>query len=337
MIGNFLLIPIVISFFMTFFLLPFWIRKTREIGLVWEDMNKINSGNVSGSGGIIVLFGFVVGVLIFTAGSVFFSANSPETLVKILALTSSVLILSLIGFIDDLFGWRKGGLTRKSRIVLVFFAAIPLVAINAGKSSMLLPILGEVDLGIIYPLLLIPVGIIGAATTFNFLAGFNGLEAGNGILIISALSLVSYLSGSTWLAIAGLCMVASLLAFLIFNFYPAKIFPGDSLTYSVGGLIAMMAILGDFEKLAVFFFIPVIIEFFLKVRGGLVKQSFGEPQAEGSLKLKYEKIYSLNHLAIYLMKRANIRPTEMKVTLSVWLLQILVIVGGFSIAGRNLF
>ncbi|HIF03136.1 MAG TPA: glycosyl transferase family 4, partial [Nitrospinaceae bacterium] len=33
----------------------------------------------------------------------------------------------------------------------------------------------------------IPLGIVGAATTFNFLAGFNGLETGQGILIFSGL------------------------------------------------------------------------------------------------------------------------------------------------------
>ncbi len=50
-------------------------------------------------------------------------------------------------------------------------------------------------------------------------------------------------------------MVGALLAFLWFNWYPAKVFPGDTLTYSVGALVACIAILGDMEKIAVILFI----------------------------------------------------------------------------------
>ena len=64
-------------------------------------------------------------------------------------------------------------------------------------------------------------------------------------------------------------MVGALIGFYIYNKFPAKVFPGDILTYSVGALIAGMAILGNFEKIAVFVFIPYIIETILKSRGKL--------------------------------------------------------------------
>ena len=35
-----LFLPLLFSFFIGLFLLPFWIKKAKEIGLVWEDMNK---------------------------------------------------------------------------------------------------------------------------------------------------------------------------------------------------------------------------------------------------------------------------------------------------------
>ena len=190
---------------------------------------------------------------------------------------------------------------------------------------------------IIYPLFIIPLGIVGVTTTYNFLAGLNGLEAGQGIILVSVFSLVAYMTGSYWLALVGLCMIASLFAFMLYNFYPAKIFPGDSLTYTVGGMLGIMAILGNFEKIAVFFFIPFVIEFFLKARGKFVKQSFGEPKKDGSLTLRYEKIYSLNHVAIKLMEKAGIKPTERKVVLSIWLFQIAIIVVGFFIFKRGIF
>ncbi len=325
-----LFIPIIVSFIVVLLLMPFWMRKSRQIGLVWNDMNKNYKTSVSGSGGIITLLGFLIGTLLFIAYRVFI-LNSQQYLVELFATLVVILILSGIGLIDDLLGWRQGGLSKRSRIIMVALAAIPLIAINAGRSIVNIPFIGAIDIGILYPLIIIPIGIIGATTTFNFLAGFNGLEAGQGIILLSALAFVSLNTGNSWLAIVALIMIASLLGFLKYNQFPSRVFPGDSLTYSVGGLIAIIAILGNFEKIAVFFFIPYILETILKIRGKLVKQSFGKPLPDGSLDLLYDKIYGLEHLAIYLLKKVDIKPTEEKVVGLIWLFQILVIITGLII------
>ena len=304
MVEILLLLSLAISFFLTFFTLPFWIRKAKGVGLIWEDMNKPKKPkNVAGSGGIVVVVAFVVGVLYYIAVRTFLFKGQNGISLEIFALLSVVLILTIVGIIDDLLGWRHGGLSKRTRIFLAFVASIPLVVINAGSSEMSFPFLGIVDIGVLYPLLLIPVGIAGATTTYNFLAGFNGLEAGQGILILSFLSFVAYQTGSPWLTVIGLIMVAALIGFWFYNKYPAKVFPGDSLTWTIGALIAGMAILGNFEKIAVFIFIPYILETLLKIRGGLEKQSFGKPNKDKSLEMPYSKVYGLEHLAIYLLKK----------------------------------
>ena len=304
MVNVLILLSLLISFLLTFFTMPFWIRKTKQIGLVWTDMNKYEKPkNISGSGGIVVVLSFVLGVLFYIAVRTFSINFSDGVNLEIFALISMVLILSLVGIIDDLFGWRLGGLSKRTRIFLAFFASIPLVVINAGSSDINLPFLGMIDLGIFYPLLLIPMGVVGATTTYNFLAGFNGLEAGQGIIILSFLSYVAYVTGSPWLSLIGLIMVASLIGFWFYNKNPAKVFPGDSVTWAIGALIAGMAILGNFEKIAVFIFIPYILEFFLKLRGGFRKHSFGKPNKDNSLEMPYNKIYGLEHASIYVLKR----------------------------------
>ncbi len=332
-----LLIPILVSFLLTFLVMPIWINKAKNIGLSWDDMNKIKKEKVSGSGGLIVIFGFIIGVFTYIAYRVFILKTTNNFLVQLFALISVILILAGIGLIDDLFGWKKGGIRRRTRVILTAISAIPLMAINAGKSISSLPFIGTTDLGILYPLILIPLGVAGATTTYNFLAGYNGLEAGQGIILLSAIALISYTTGTSWLSVISLIMVASLIAFLIFNFYPAKVFPGDILTYSVGGLIAIASILGNFEKIALFFFIPYILETIIKSRGKLVKQSFGKPNKDGSLDLKYDKIYSLTHLSIYLMKKFNITPTEKKVVYSIWIFQLIIIILGFIIFKKGIF
>lgn len=327
-----LLISIVIPFFATVFLMPYWIRKSRQIGLVWEDMNKLNSKNVAGSGGVIIILGFIVGTLIYIALKTFYF-NSSENLIEIFAILVTVFFVGGVGFIDDIFGWQRGGLSKKSRILLILFAAIPLMVINAGTSEIAIPFIGQINLGIFYSLILVPLGIVGASTTFNFLAGYNGLEAGQGILLLSALAAFSLVTGTSWLSIVALCMISALAAFLIFNKSPAKVFPGDSLTYCVGVLIACMAILGNYERFAVFIFIPYIAETALKLRGGLKKHSFGKAMKDGSIKNRYEKAYGLEHLAVRLLEKINKnkKAYEADVVLIIYLIQALFIFLGFLI------
>lgn len=336
MISNLILVPILAAFFITLFMMPLWIKKAKQINLMWDDMNKVKAEKVAGSGGIAVIFGFFISIIIFIAFRVFYLKTNTY-LVESLAILVTILCLLIIGLLDDLLGWQHGGLSRTSRIILVALSAVPLMAINAGESSISLPLVGSIHLGLFYPLILIPLGIVGAATTFNFLAGFNGLEAGQGVILLSAFSIVAYFTGNSWLALIMLCMVVSLIAFLIFNFYPAKVFPGDSLTYSVGGMLAVAAILGNFEKVAVFFFIPYIIEVILKCRGRLEKHSFGIPQKDGTLKLRYDKIYGLTHLSIYLLNKWGIKPTEKNVVYSIWLFQIIIILLGLLIFRNGIF
>jgi UDP-N-acetylglucosamine--dolichyl-phosphate N-acetylglucosaminephosphotransferase len=323
MIIEFLL-PVFISFILTAYALPKWIKKCRQVGFLWEDMNKKEKiKRVSASGGVIVVISFVLGLLSYIAIKTFILGGNGESL-QIFALLSVILMLALIGFIDDVLGWTFKGLSVRFRLFMAFAASIPLVVINAGVSEIVLPFLGLTELGIYYPLILIPIGIAGASTTYNFLAGFNGLESGQGIIILSFLSLISFLTGTYWLSIVGLCMVFSLLIFWRYNKYPARVFPGDVLTYSLGALIAGMAILGNFEKIAVFIFIPYIIETFLKIRGRLNKQSFGSINEEGFLDMPYEKVYSLTHLSILFLKKFKKRVHEKDVVYLIFIFQIII-------------
>jgi len=317
----------VISFLLAMIALPKWIYACKKIGLTWEDMNKFgHPKNVASSGGIVVIMSFIIGVLSYIALKTFIFGGQIKSL-EIFALLSVILILSIVGLTDDLLGWKNNGLSIKIRLLLAGIASIPLVVINAGTHSMALPFIGVINLGILYPLIVVPLAIIGVSTTYNFLAGYNGLEASQGILILSFLSFVAYTTGSPWLAVVGLCMVASLIGFYIFNKSPAKVFPGDIMTYSIGALVAGMAILGNFEKIALIVFIPYIIEVILKLRGGLKKHSFGIPDKDGNLKLPYNKIYGLEHLAILILNKFG-KATEKKVVYLINVFQILFILIG---------
>lgn len=329
-----LIAPMIIGFFTTLFLIPFWIRKAKQIGLMWEDMHKPgHPKNVAGSGGMIVLMSFIFGVLCYIAIKTFVLKTNVVT-IEIFALLATVLIAGLTGFVDDIFGWARGGLSARFRIVLLLFAAVPLMVINAGEDVIM-----GINFGLYYPLFFIPLGVIGAAATFNFIAGYNGLESSQGILILSALAYVTWLGGKSWLSVICLIMVACLFAFYLFNVYPARTFPGDVLTYSTGALIAIVAILGNIERVAVLFFIPYIIETGLKIRGKLKKESFAEVKEDGSLENRYEKWYGLEHIAVALLKKIkkNGKVYETDVVYLINLFQILIIGIGLLLFKLHIF
>lgn len=330
-----LYIPMILSFLITLITLPVWIRKVKQIGILWEDMNKHSKPKVAGSGGIVVLMSVVIGILIYVSLKTFYY-QTPAKIPEIFALTISLLLLGIIGFIDDLFGWWHGGLSKRIRILLCLIASVPLIVINAGNPILSFSFI-SINFGIFYLLAIIPIAIIGTTTTFNFLAGMNGLEAGQGIIILSALSFVTYFTGLTWVSLIGFCMVASLIAFLYFNKFPAKVFPGDVLTYSAGGLIGIMAILGNIEAIALFFFIPYILEVLLKLRGRLKKQSFGVPNPDDSLEMPYDKIYGLTHLSLFILKKFKSRVYEKDVVHLIWAFQLIIIIAGIIIFKNSIF
>ncbi len=317
---------ILVSFLTTLIIVPKWIGRAHQEGLTGKDMHKLDKREVAEAGGISILGGFILGVFLYIAINTFYFQDQTNVL-PILGLLGVLFFASLIGIVDDLLGWKRG-LTKKVRIFMLVFAAVPLMILNVGQSTIM-----GINFGIFFPLVLVPLGVVGATSTFNFLAGYNGLETGQGIIMLLGLSIVTFLTNQAWLSVIALCMVASLIAFYTFNKYPAKIFPGDMMTYSIGALIACIAILGNIEKIALFFFIPYILEFILKSRGKLKKESFAKLNKDGSLEQPYKKIYGLEHLAIKILKKTkhNKKAYEKEV---VWLIngfQILIIAAGLLI------
>ncbi|PIN86247.1 glycosyl transferase family 4 [Candidatus Woesearchaeota archaeon CG10_big_fil_rev_8_21_14_0_10_44_13] len=306
---------LIVSFIVTLLITPYWIKRAKTHGLVGQDMHKPGS-KIAELGGLAVICGFLAGLLYYIAIDVFVYGNASYSK-YILAGICSVLIATIIGLTDDILGW-KIGLRQYQKVILTAAIVFPMMVINSGHSVITIPFLGRYDIGLLYPLILLPIGIIGASNAFNMIAGYNGLEAGLGIIILSTLGYLSWANHMGWVAVMAFCMVAALLAFLIFNMYPASVFPGDTMTYSVGTLIAIIAILGNIEKFALVLFIPYFIELALKARGRMQKESFAKVMSEGTLAKPYKQYYGIEHIAIDLAAKIKGRAYEYDVVLAIW-------------------
>jgi len=305
---------VLVSFFTTLFVLPYWIKRARDHNLVGVDMHKLDKRPVSELGGLVTIFSAVVGILFAVAMYVFFYIGVE--IISLLAASLSILIALIIGLVDDILGWKLG-LRQYQKAVISLLIALPMIVVNAGVRFINIPFNGIVDFGKFYPLFLVPLGIIGSSNAFNMIAGFNGLEAGMGIIILSTLGYIAWVAGSNNAALIASCIVASLIAFFMFNKRPAIVFPGDTLTYSVGASIGVIAITGNVEKFALIMFIPYFIELLLKLRGRFQKESFGKLLSDGTLTNRYDKWYSLTHVAISLQRRLKGKATEDGVVLMI--------------------
>lgn len=301
-------IPFIVAFIVTLFSIPYFERFFMKIQVIATDMQKKQKPIIPIAGGIPVFFGFVIGILSYVAVNTFIIKGSIDLLYLFAAMLTSS-IIAMIGFFDDINVRSKKtyigsgavdfkvGLKQWQKALLPLIAAIPLAVVYAGVTVITIPLLGSVNFGILFPILLIPLAVICVSSATNMLAGINGLEAGSTSVALIALGFFT-LNSNPVASIIAFTGAASLLAFLKFNWAPAKMLPGDSLTYFSGALIVSVIIVGGVERFGIVIFLPWIVEAFLKLRGRFKVRSYGDLQKDGTIKAPYEKIYSLTHIVM---------------------------------------
>jgi UDP-N-acetylglucosamine--dolichyl-phosphate N-acetylglucosaminephosphotransferase len=309
-----LIISFLFSFFATYFLTPHIIKYFRIVGLMVRDFHKKNNPLVPWSMGIPVLAGLMAGVMFYVFFQVFFY-NDQSSVIELFAGMTTVMIATFVGFLDDLNvrgtnfksydyeAEQKSHITglSKKRWVKPFLtlpAAIPLMVINAGHTTAVLPLLGTINFGIFYPLLIIPIGVVGATSMINMIGGYNGIEAGMGAVYTLALGIFAFTHGSAAASVIFLSAFAALLAILKFNFIPAKILPGDSLQYLLGAVVVTGAVIGDMQKATFIAVLPIFLNAAYKIylrffKLGYFPGELSTLQKDGTLKSKYSKSYTI--------------------------------------------
>ena len=172
---------------------------------------------------------------------------------------------------------------------------------------MVLPGICVVDWGVIYPLVLVPLALVALSNATNMLAGQNGLETVLGVILFFGLGTFTFLIGEIEGALISFAMMSALLGFSFYNFYPAKVLPGDTLTYATGAAFASAVIIANAETFGAVIFLPWIAEAFLKLRSRFQASSLGELQPDGTLQPMHDKIYSLTHV----MMRFNLTERQL--------------------------
>ena len=162
-------------------------------------------------------------------------------------------LMFLLGLIDDVYGLG-------AKFKLLIQVSIATIAYLLGVQIDSVPFFGGIDLGLLsYPITLLWIG--GISNAVNFIDGVDGL-AGS-VVTVNAITLailaITLSPANPISALIGFILAGAMLAFLTFNFNPAKIFMGDSGALFSGFLLAAISITGVMKVATLAILLPFVV------------------------------------------------------------------------------
>ena len=241
------------------FLVPF-LRKLKygqtilDIGPKWH---KTKQGTPTMGGLIFIISSIVVtGIILLVFNLIYLNADlsSIEKGVTTYSLNTIRVVQGLfmavgfgtIGFIDDyikVVKKRNLGLTSLQKLVLQFLVAggfLFSLYLTGGNSATIIPFVGTVDIGFMY-WILSAILIVGVVNAVNLSDGIDGLVGSMTFFCGLIFMLISTLLASFGTSIMAAAIAGSCLGFLMWNFFPAKVFMGDTGSLYLGGYICALA------------------------------------------------------------------------------------------------
>lgn len=221
---------ILIAYLITFFLLPFIIRIAQVNKLFdMPDERKTHTYPISSLGGIAIFSGLVISLLLVAD---FMAINA-----QFQYYLAAFFVIFILGVIDDIFilkAWKKimGQLVVSG---LITFKAHLLITNLHG-------FLGFQEISETTGYLITFFSIILLINAFNLIDGVDGLAASLGMLSSVLFGIFFLINNQPAYGVLGFSMAGALLAFLIYNFPPARIFMGDSGSTLIGLVNAILAI-----------------------------------------------------------------------------------------------
>lgn len=160
-----------------------------------------------------------------------------------------------IGFKDDILKVTKkendSGLTPKQKLIFQFLLALiiflTLIHFNYNLSINLFLFDWSINFsnGVLQAsiyLIFILLALVGMSNATNLTDGLDGLLTSTYIVALIPLAIIGYLQSNFMIVAIIIVIIASLIGFLKFNFYPAKMFMGDTGSLSLGALIVLLSI-----------------------------------------------------------------------------------------------
>ena len=218
-----------VAFIITFLSIPVIMRIAAEKKLFdVPDGRKLHNTPTASLGGVGIFSGFFMAALL----SITFKFN-PEFQYY----SAAALVVFILGLKDDIVV-----LTATKKFIGQLTAAAILIHLANLRITSMHGLFGVGELPQAFSFALSYVTIILVINAFNLIDGVDGLAGMLGLLTTSVFGAYFYLAGMPAYALLSFAMAGSLLAFLIFNYNPAKIFMGDCGSLLLGLVNTILAI-----------------------------------------------------------------------------------------------
>jgi UDP-N-acetylmuramyl pentapeptide phosphotransferase/UDP-N-acetylglucosamine-1-phosphate transferase len=223
------LLSIAISFTITFLAIPAVINVAEMKKLFdMPDARKVHHSPITPLGGLGIFAGFIFGCLL----TIHFN-EYPE----IQYFIAASLVIFFLGLKDDILvisPIKKFIGQVLAAFIIIYYGNIQIRSMNG--------FLGIYQLPEMFSLLLTYFAIIVVINSFNLIDGVDGLAGSLGLISATIFGIYFFYAGMLPYSVLALSLAGSLLAFLIFNFQPAKIFMGDTGSLLVGTINAILVV-----------------------------------------------------------------------------------------------
>ena len=278
------IIVFVVTVVVTLVMVPVSKRIAFVLGAVdYPSNRRVNKEPVPRCGGIGLYCGFMVGLALLYVGTNYWGWDIHNTYylqsLNYPLLFVGVTCMFILGLVDDI-NQIHAGVKFLFQIVAATVVAFSGVSIG----SVYLFGCGFIDLGILdIPLTVLYLVIF--VNIINLIDGLDGLAAGIVAICSIALMFLVLERGTVTLACVCVCLLASCLGFLRYNFNPASIFMGDSGSHFLGLMLGIISLAGVARMSSVVVLVvpiiiagvPVIDTASAIVRRLLSHKSIGEP------------------------------------------------------------
>lgn len=210
-------------------------------------------------GGLIFIISTFIVTILY---SVFYVKTLKNDAVIILLI---FLAFGFVGFLDDYLKIRRKknlGLRAYQKMILLMLITFVIYVFSKDTlgTNLYIPIL-NVNINLYY--LYLPflfVYFTGVTNAVNLTDGLDGLATTVTIIVLIFLFLISFVFGKVDIGIFAFILIGSLMAFLIFNVNPARVFMGDTGSLALGGAVAAISFLLGIELVLVLAGIIYVIE-----------------------------------------------------------------------------
>ena len=256
-LGGFLFSMVLTPFYTHFaYKYKFW-KKQKQTTVDGKDLPVMRKLHAHKFKHVFPTMAGLIGVVSVTAVTWIFNLDRGQTWLPLVGFLGG----AFVGVIDDcinIFGTGRGAAGLRGPVKFALITGVGLAlgwyfAAKLGWTTILVPFLGNIEVGIVGMILIFAFAVVATSNAVNISDGLDGLSGGLSMMAYGAFGIIALFQGNIMLF--GFCMtvVGWLLSYIWFNVPPARFMMGDTGSFALGSGLGVVAMMTNS-----FFLLPII-------------------------------------------------------------------------------